>query len=95
MTDANNETDCGASRSDAGLDVQFVTEPDELGRGRVIVNGRFFSLPMEAVNEYKVLRDEVKKWHDFGRALASVGMNGLTVPLVPNAQVTSRPSSGD
>ena len=57
MTDAKNEADSGASRSDAVLAVEFVTDPDELGRGRVIVNGRYFALPMEAVLEYKVLRD--------------------------------------
>jgi len=37
----------------------------------------------DGAHEIERLRAELKKWHDFGRAMAAVGLNGLTVP-VPN-----------
>lgn len=38
------------------MDIKFVTEPDETGKGRVIVDGRYYGLPMAAVLEYEGLR---------------------------------------
>lgn len=31
------------------MEIEFDTKPDEIGKGRVIVNGRFYGLPIEAV----------------------------------------------
>ena len=37
--------------------IEFVTTPDETGKGRVIVDGRYYGLPLGVVLEYKALRD--------------------------------------
>lgn len=58
-------------RGDADIHSDIVMTSDEL---------------LEAAAEIRRLRAELKMWHEFGRALASAGMNGLTVPLVPNIQ---------
>lgn len=42
----------------APLDIKFVINPDELGLGRIIVNGRYYGLPLAAVLEFQRLRDE-------------------------------------
>jgi hypothetical protein len=42
----------------APMDIKFVTKPDELGLGRVIVNGRYYGLPVAVVLEFQRLREE-------------------------------------
>ena len=39
------------------LDVKLVTEPDLIGQGRVIYNGRYYGLPVAIIEEYKRLRE--------------------------------------
>lgn len=40
------------------MQIDFVTEPDETGKGRVVVDGRYYGLPMNAVLEFKRLREK-------------------------------------
>ena len=39
--------------------VEFITEPDCLGLGRVIIGGRYYGLPIAQCAEYKTLRESV------------------------------------
>ena len=36
--------------------IVFITKPDETGKGRIIIDGRYYALPLEAVIEYEKLR---------------------------------------
>ena len=38
------------------MQIDFITEPDETGKGRVVVDGRYYGLPLDAVLDYKRLR---------------------------------------
>lgn len=44
--------------------MEFVTQPDETGKGRIIIDGRYFGLPIEAVKLleqlYKEKQDETQ-----------------------------------
>lgn len=42
------------------MDIDFCTNPDETGKGRVIVDGRFYGLPMGAVLEFQRLQAHEK-----------------------------------
>jgi hypothetical protein len=42
----------------AQMDIKLVAKPDELGLGRVIVNGRYYGLPVAVVLEFQRLREE-------------------------------------
>lgn len=37
------------------MDISFIETPDESGLGRVVVNGRYYGLPLEAVSDYALL----------------------------------------
>lgn len=37
--------------------MEFVTTPDETGKGRVIVDGRYYGLPVEAVEQIKRMQE--------------------------------------
>lgn len=43
------------------MKIEFVTTSDETGKGRIIVDGRYFGLPIEAVKEIERLYKEVKE----------------------------------
>ena len=43
------------------MQVKFITTPDETGKGRVIVDGRHYGLPLAVVLEYQWLRDEAER----------------------------------
>jgi hypothetical protein len=73
MTGAKNMTLVEKLRADADMRTDFILTADDILKAA------------DEIEEVEALRAELKKWHDFGRAIASVGMNGLTVPLVLNA----------
>jgi len=46
------------------MDIGFVLEADEIGQGRVVVDGRYYGLPIKAVLDYKRLRDDERYEND-------------------------------
>ena len=38
--------------------VQFITEPDESGLGRIIYNDRYYGLPVAIILDYKRLKEQ-------------------------------------
>lgn len=42
----------------APLAIEFITKPDALGMGRVVLNGRYYGLPMAIVLDYQRLHAE-------------------------------------
>lgn len=51
------------------MKIEFVTEPDETDKGRVIVDGKFYGLPVDAVRELMETRDTLM-------AIGSPGASG-------------------
>lgn len=46
------------------VNIEFVTEPDETGKGRVIVDGKYYGLPANAVREIKQTRQALSELRD-------------------------------
>lgn len=41
--------------------MEFVTKPDETGKGRIVVDGRYFGMPLDAVKLLERLYNEDKE----------------------------------
>lgn len=45
------------------IDIKFITKPDETGLGRIIVDGRFYGLPVAAVERFARYAALVAEWN--------------------------------
>lgn len=43
------------------MKIEFDTTPDETGKGRIVVDGRYFGLPVEAVAQFKLMQDTLER----------------------------------
>lgn len=46
------------------MKIEFVTEPDETGKGRIVVDGKFYGLPVDAVRELMETRETLQAVHN-------------------------------
>lgn len=41
--------------------MEFITTPDETGKGRIIFEGRYYGLPVDAVKQIKAMKELLEK----------------------------------
>lgn len=74
------------------MEIVFDTKPDETGKGRVIVDGRFYGLPVAAVSELLATKNAL--WKACGDDAEMVA-EYIESQRVPNLELTREPRSGE